>query len=575
MQTLSLGDTKLRDIVWVGPDHVVVSSSVTRAVQGRTWRGELYQGVSLNVRTGEVVQLMNIVQRGQAYTNVMFSDPVPGSWDGAPVVFVEALSGGRNASGNIDVVRVEMDDGEVTTHQVGDNETYSFLVAPDGTVIARQAYDSDSRRWTAFVRRGGNWRNVYSVVAPIDIPSIAGLSADGSALLVNLWDEENQVWRPTPFSIETGAQGAPIYPPVTLGLMLDRNFRTVGYATTGIFTEYTFTRPDLVDAWRRASEALSGRQVALVSYTPDFSRMVLLVEGTGMPGNYFLYDVAAGSLTQIGRAYPGIQPEDIAEVRYISYNAGDGLEIHGYLTLPPGRAATNLPLVVLPHGGPQARDVAGFDWMAQSLASRGYAVLQPNFRGSSGYGRAFIEAGWGEFGRKMQTDVSDGVTYLANRNIIDPSRVCVMGASYGGYVALAGVTMQQGIYRCAISIAGVSDADAMLAWTVQRASSNSTSMRYWLRYLGVERAGDPRLHEISPRRAARNGDAPVLLIHGRDDLVVPYSHSTAMQEALREAGRPVELVTLRAEDHWLSREPTRIQTMQAVVAFLEEHNPPN
>lgn len=576
LQTISLGDMKVRDLMWVGPDYVVVTTSVTRAVEGLFLRGENFQGLSINVRTGAVTQLMNRVHGTETYTNIMLSSPTAGVWEGEHVLFVSAYAGARGSEhGRVDVVRVALDDGRIFLHQMGDSDSYGYLVTTTGSVIAKEMYDNDSRRWSVAVRRDGGWRQVYQVDAPIESPDLVGLSEDGSAIMVNLWDDQAQIWRPTPITIATGQVGQTPLPEQQVGLITDRDYRMIGYAHTDVFTEYTFTRPDLAAAWQRVAGTLRDRQVRISAATPDFSRMVLYVEGTGMPGNYLLYDVAAGSLTQIGRAYPDIPPNELAEVRHVTYNAADGLEIHAYLTLPPGRGQANLPLVVLPHGGPEARDVAGFDWMAQSLASRGYVVLQPNFRGSTGYGQEFLAAGWGEYGRKMQTDVSDGVTYLAQRGIVDPSRVCVMGASYGGYVALAGVTMQNGIYRCAVSIAGVSDAGAQLDYIIQRGGRDSPAVRHRMRYLGIEQPGDPRLQQLSPRRAARNGNAPVLLIHGRDDIVVPYFHSAQMQDALREAGRPVELVTLQAEDHWLSREATRIQTMNAAIAFLEQHNPPN
>jgi dipeptidyl aminopeptidase/acylaminoacyl peptidase len=175
----------------------------------------------------------------------------------------------------------------------------------------------------------------------------------------------------------------------------------------------------------------------------------------------------------------------------------------------------------------------------------------------------------------MQTDLSDGVAYLADRGMIDPSRVCIFGMSYGGYAALAGVTLQDNIYRCAVSVAGVSDVQDMLEEDRRLYGSNSTTMRWQFRYIGLENTNDPSLQEISPLRAAAHGNAPVLLIHGRDDSIVPYRHSTRMERALRDAGRPVELVQLREEDHGLSREPTRIQALTSAVAFIERHNPPN
>jgi len=262
-------------------------------------------------------------------------------------------------------------------------------------------------------------------------------------------------------------------------------------------------------------------------------------------------------------------------VRSITYKAADGLEIPAYLTLPRGRDAKALPLVVLPHGGPASRDQPGFDWWSQALASRGYAVLQPNFRGSTGYGEAFLQKGFGQWGKAMQTDLSDGVRDLAKRGLIDPKRVCIVGASYGGYAALAGATLDRGVYRCAASVAGPSDLPLMLQDNQKKYQTRSNSgLRYWLSFMGADGIKDPDLQVLSPARLADKVEIPVLLVHGKDDTVVPYAQSTVMAAALKKAGKPVDLVTLAGEDHWLSRGATRDQMLTAIVAFLEKHNPP-
>jgi dipeptidyl aminopeptidase/acylaminoacyl peptidase len=254
----------------------------------------------------------------------------------------------------------------------------------------------------------------------------------------------------------------------------------------------------------------------------------------------------------------------------------DGLDITGYLTVPGGKAAKNLPLVVLPHGGPEGRDTLGFDWWSQALASRGYAVLQPNFRGSEGFGWKFVQAGFGQWGKAMQTDLSDGVRILAKQGTIDPKRVCIVGASYGGYAALAGATMDPGVYRCAASVAGPADLKRMLVDSNSRfESSNNSTLRYWLRFMGADGLKDPDLAAISPAKMADKVEIPLLLIHGKDDTVVPYVQSTIMASAMKKAGKPVELVTLTGEDHWLSRGATRLQMLTSVVDFLEKNNPPN
>lgn len=344
---------------------------------------------------------------------------------------------------------------------------------------------------------------------------------------------------------------------------------------------YGGARPELdyFDPVRRARfkslvQAFPENQTMTVAAADTaFQSVVVFSEGEGEPGAYWLVNLKDGSADRLGSAYPGVPAEQVGATRFYSYKAADGLALEGVLTLPPGREAENLPVVVLPHGGPESHDELGFDWWAQAYASRGYAVWQPNFRGSSGYGAAFTRAGHGQWGRKMQTDVSDGLAALAKDGIVNPERACVVGASYGGYAALAGVTVQQGVYRCAVSVNGVSDLTAMLYDERAQNGRESVVVRYWTTFMGASRVGDPALKALSPAELASRADAPVLLIHGRDDTVVPLDQSRTMERALKRAGKPVELVVLAGEDHWLSKGATRKAMLEAAVAFVQKHNP--
>ena len=325
-------------------------------------------------------------------------------------------------------------------------------------------------------------------------------------------------------------------------------------------------------------KAFPGLNVWLESADDGFDHLVVKTEGEGDSGTYWLVDIAAGRADPLGYVYPDVPAKAVGNVKMVDYKAADGLQLHGILTLPAGRAPKALPVIVLPHGGPHARDYLGFDWWAQALASRGYAVFQPNFRGSSGYGHDFAMAGFGEWGRKMQTDISDGLKYLADQGIVDPKRACIVGGSYGGYAALAGVTLQHGLYRCAVSVAGVSDLRAMLSDEAdkshQQEEGEGPELRYWKDMMGAKRVGDARLREVSPANQADQADAPILLIHGKDDTTVPIEQSRIMERALKRAGKPVEFVELDSEDHYLSREPTRIAMLKAAIAFVEQYDPP-
>jgi dipeptidyl aminopeptidase/acylaminoacyl peptidase len=218
----------------------------------------------------------------------------------------------------------------------------------------------------------------------------------------------------------------------------------------------------LADAQARIDRALPGAVNNVVSMSGDRGRLLVWSGSATDPGSFHLFDSATGRLTPFARTHPALGGKRLSEMRAVAYKARDGLAIPAYLTLPAGRGGKALPLIVMPHGGPFVRDTYGYDAWVQYLAAKGYAVLQPNYRGSTGYGREFVEAGNGEWGRGMQDDADDGVKWLAAQGIADPGRVCIMGASYGGYAAMRAAVRNPEIYRCAISFAGISDVAAQL-----------------------------------------------------------------------------------------------------------------
>jgi len=349
-----------------------------------------------------------------------------------------------------------------------------------------------------------------------------------------------------------------------------RTGQLIGYVRDGDVPEDHFFDGRAAKVMAATRKAFPGRSVSLVDRNDAFDRLIVKTSGPGDPDSWWLVDTKKGSADCLGVAYP-MAAEDVGPMRMLRYKAADGLEMGGVLTLPPHREAKNLPIIVMPHGGPESRNYPVFDWWAQAFASRGYAVFQPNFRGSSGSGGNFVRAGWGEWGRKMQTDISDGLAELVREGIADPKRACIVGASYGGYAALAGVTLQQGIYRCAVSVSGIGDVRKLISTDVAESGNNPTLIRVFRKELGKDRD----LALVSPIRFADRADAPVLLIHGADDLVVPYRQSADMTAALSRAGKPVELVKLAGEDHWMSRSETRLMMLRAAVSFVENHNPPD
>jgi dipeptidyl aminopeptidase/acylaminoacyl peptidase len=275
----------------------------------------------------------------------------------------------------------------------------------------------------------------------------------------------------------------------------------------------------------------------------------------------------------LGQTRPSVSREHIAPVRIGEYQARDGLTIPMLLTATDKVfKAGNAPLIVMPHGGPAQHDTFGFDWQAQYFASRGYVVLQPQFRGSTGFGRSHEFAGRGEWGGKMQTDLDDGVDFLVEQGVADSRRVCIVGGSYGGYAALAAGAFTPDRYRCVVSFAGVSDLPEMLKDESRERGADHWVVSYWADQFGSDE-GKEKLRSISPYFHAENFKAPVLLIHGRNDTVVPADQSMRMERALKRADKDVEFVLLKGEDHYYTNAETRIEALGLMSDFIEKHNP--
>ena len=571
--TVDVSDRRPNRVFWVSKDHVAIESLVLNSDLVIS-TSHLPQLDVVNVRTRGVARVLRSADRG--VINAIF-DYWRGDNRGEPTLYVQALTSEGYAY-TTDVYRVDLNSGRGRRIATGLEDTRGYLLRPDGQVAARIAVSRDSGRTRITAPSGGGgWRTVFEHTAPLDGPAIWGFAQDPDKVIVSTLEGEDNYL--TEISLSTGEAGdRRKQDEHAAGPLYDRNQRLVGIGGVGDNGTYTFYEPRLEQAWSILVQGMPDKRLRLGSFSSDYQTVVVRSEDETDAGTFYLYDAAARSVSVVGRAYPDVGPEGIASISPLTYTASDGMELYGYLTLPRGRPARDLPLVVLPHGGPASRDYAHFDWWGQAFASRGYAVFQPQFRGSDGFGEAYLQAGYGEWGRKMQTDLTDGIAHLAGLGVIDPERVCVAGASYGGYAALAGVAMQPEAYRCAVSVAGVSDLRQMLRSEARATGfgrqSRNPVIRYWNRFMGGRGYTDASLDERSPAKLVRNIDAPVLLLHGRDDTVVPYEQSEIMARAMRDAGKDVRLVPLDGEDHWLSFPATRLRMLQETVSFLEEHNPP-
>jgi dipeptidyl aminopeptidase/acylaminoacyl peptidase len=257
----------------------------------------------------------------------------------------------------------------------------------------------------------------------------------------------------------------------------------------------------------------------------------------------------------------------------VTFKARDGRAIPTLLTIPRSKVSSmkNLPAIVMPHGGPASYDTIDFDYEAQAFAQQGYMVIKPQFRGSSGFGAEHELAGRGEWGKKMQDDLSDALNFLVGKGIVDPKRVCIVGSSYGGYAALAGGAYTPELYKCVVAINGVTELHAFKSWVAEERGRSSSSVEYWEDQFGGEEYTKAGAREASPAASAETFTAPVLLIHGKNDKVVPISQSELMYKALKKAKKSVEIIKLDGEDHHLSEGATRLQTLDASIKFVNQY----
>ena len=309
--------------------------------------------------------------------------------------------------------------------------------------------------------------------------------------------------------------------------------------------------------------------VFVTDASEDGKTILVFVKGPSVAPSYFYYRVDAKRIEFVGLERNSLADKRLPTAATVRWKTRDGRDLSGYLTKPPGAAETShLPLVVYPHGGPERRDRLDFDAYVQFFAARGYAVFQPNFRGSAGFGKEFASSGYGEWGRKMQDDVTDGLRALIDQGLVDPARVCIVGASYGGYAALAGITLTPDLYKCAVAMSGPSDLPAFMRWYQSEYGGDSKGADYWRRAIGDPSNSKERMREVSPVNLAKSVKADVLLIHGDRDYVVPIAQSRAMKKALDRAGRKTTLIELEDEGHSFWTDADEMRTLRAIDVHL-------
>lgn len=345
----------------------------------------------------------------------------------------------------------------------------------------------------------------------------------------------------------------------------------IGYTTlTDIYRSYYFDESRQA-VYEKASEYFKGENFSFSSISTDQTHAIVKSWGANNPVTYFTYDLVNDEIKKFNYAYSALPSEKLASGFKAQYLARDKMLINAYIYAPPSFDGSKaLPLVVMPHGGPQSRNSLNYNDFTQFIATRGYLVIKPNFRGSTGYGKAFESAGYKEWGGKMQEDLEDAVAFLIKEGLVDASKVCIVGASYGGYAALMGAVKTPDMFQCVVSINGVTHLPEQVEFDLNKFESEE------LHTFIKESIGDPdadadMLKARSPALLAKNIKVPVLLIHGDKDEVVPYEQAEMMEKAMKKHNKTVEFITLEDAGHSIFYYDEDIRAVYgAVERFLAE-----
>lgn len=561
-------DTQAATLQWVNDDNLLVTLYALQPVDTERW--VVTRLIAINRQTGKLTRIL-WNSGGQNASDVIWI-----ASDGKPEIMVAAQDSIFLGEAFWPAVwRVDVETGKSKSVLKGRPGVMDWFADSTGMVRAGEVYNDDSRTFRLLYRGpgGGNFKTVdradtrrnESLTRPFLF-----LPGTDHALTIHDNDEGQsaifEVDMLTQQDVRT-VYSAPAGSEVESVTVSNDGKTLLNASYAGRTSGVHWFDADMAEVQSAIDKSVPNRRVDIVSMSADRSRMLIVIDRADHPGALYYFDVAGDKLQRIASFNEGLGTAPLNPVKMISYKARDGLEIEAVLTLPKGREAKNLPAVVLPHGGPWAQDTLDYDYLAQFIASRGYAVIQPNFRGSTGYGTQFLRKGEGQLGLAMQDDVSDALTWLVGQGIADPKRACIVGASYGGYAAMWGIAKTPDQYRCAISIAGV----ANLRREVNDFGSALRGKLYrdaWVRMT-------PDFAAVSPINAVDRIKVPLLLIHGKKDITVNFNQSESMYKKMLGAGKQVELVPLPLADHYFTREADRITLLSSIEAFLLRHNPPD
>lgn len=579
---LDISKIQPQGILFINNEQLFFVVSETQRVAGFRGKIDTSTAFILDIKTQKIRQLL-IPGDDRIYPGQSGLGRLTGISSDGEYVFMPAYLGntdmvlGDTQDPNYGLVKVKLKSkGRHKTVAIGTVYSNDFFVKPSGELLAEERYNNKTNEHSIWVFEDKKGKELFKEIVPIRTKAFVGVTADHSSLIFLETNDETGREDYYLMNLKTGKVSSTNFGRNDADIenvIIDNNRVVQGVVYSGFTPSYKFFDPALDARIKLLIDKFPDQSVFLTSMSPDWKHIVVKVEGSQFAEDYFLFANGSDKPQFLTTSRPNIKPEDIHPIGKLVFTARDGLKIPTLITIPKDKLTNikNLPAVIYPHGGPESHDRIEFEYTAQALAENGYLVIQPQFRGSDGFGLAHELAGRGEWGKKMQDDLTDAVKFFIGKGYIDPKKICIVGSSYGGYAALAGGAFTPELYRCVVSVNGIGDVKAMLGSDKNKFGRESDSFAYMQKQFGSENADKKSLDSMSPEKFVNQFTAPVLLIYSEDDQRVPMEQSTSMYSALKRAKKSVEKIELKNETHNMIDSKTRLQALEETVKFVNQH----
>lgn len=569
---LKQGRDRIDSIRWLNNERLLVRTSFPVLNYGQRYRISRYYAVNIDGSNLRELDLPKLYQHEQAdkFTTLSVINLLP---DDPEHILVQAWTGKDPSPA---VFKIDVNDSSVEKTVSASNEIDAWVSNRKGEVLfgIKREYEKSSQttKVELFKRDSADsdkWESIYAYTAGEDFyMTPVMLSDDEKSLIVQtdyqlyrdaLWrfDLEKHEFSDVVFSVED----------YDLDDVIIRDGKLAGVLYTKDFTTVKYFDEGLQARQQMISKSFGQNKSYIFSSSNDSNRLIVSVTNAKSPVKFFLVDLATKQANFWLSMFPMLENKDLPAKQHFTYSAQDGMTLHGYFT--PGSKGGKSPLIVLPHGGPRSRDTAHFDIFAQFLARRGYAVVQMNFRGSSGYGNKYQVSGYKEWGGLMQSDVYDAIDWVAENNMADTDNACMVGWSYGGYVALTAGFQKPDAFKCIVSVAGIADLEELI-----RKDSFYDEYKADVKRLIGDVDNAEELADIKQNSAINHVSAfkaPVLLVQGKNDTKVHYTQSEDFYEAMDDADKEVEYILIDEGTHNLDNKSNRIKAFKAIDKFIAEY----